>query len=115
METIQTSARQREHETDARVDVDAVARQQGPVHLRREITDETAVSIAAWYQSPGTVGHVLASLASHMPVDVEALLDDIARTRQGVSDSNGERYFEYACLDCLATWAINHPSRKDRP
>lgn len=108
MTTIHTTARQQPNETAARVDVDAVARQQGSLTERREITDETAVTIAAWYQSPGSVGRHLATLASGLPVDLDDLLRDIHNTRAEVTDN-----FERACLDCLATWAINHASRED--
>jgi len=74
----------------------------------REIADEAAVTIAAWWQSPGTVGHVLAALASGVRVDLDDLLDDIRLTRKEATTSTDRND-----LDCLATWALHHPSRED--
>lgn len=76
---------------------------------RREVSDATALTIASWWQSPSTVGHVLASLAGGMAVDVTDLLDDIRATRNRVLDGTDDKL----ALDMLATWAINHPSRQD--
>ena len=75
-----------------------------------EISDRAALTVASWWQSPGTVGHVLASLASGRSVQVGALLDDIAATRREIT---GRSYSaDHVALDMLATWAINHPSRE---
>jgi hypothetical protein len=78
----------------------------------QEIRPESAVAIASWWQSSGTVGSVLAGFASGAEVDREELLDDIAATRQA------EGYHGYPgrqmpkddrdALDCLATFVLNH-------
>jgi hypothetical protein len=44
------------------------------------LTDAQALAIAAYWQSPGTVGSVLAELASTRQADAPELLADIART-----------------------------------
>jgi hypothetical protein len=91
-------------------DVDAQDHGAGPV---REIHDSTALAIASWWQSPGAIGHVLASLASGMTVDVAELLDDIAATREEARRTGTLSQLDATALDCLATWAINHPTRID--
>lgn len=77
-----------------------------PFSERREIHDATAVTIAAWWQSTGVVGRHMATLASGLPVHLDSLLDDIACSRDE-TDMPRDR----DALDCLATWAMNHPSR----
>lgn len=77
-------------------------------HGRHEVSDARALTIASWWQSPGSVGHVMAALASGLPVEVEALLDDIAATHNSFTSW---RPSDLRALDMLATWAINHPSR----
>lgn len=74
-----------------------------------EITSETAITIAQWWHSPGSIGHVLASFGSGMKVSREELLDDIHRTRMH------DGYFTRAmdardrdALDCLSTFVINY-------
>jgi len=69
----------------------------GPRHL---ITAASARAIAFWWQSPGAVGHVLASFASGVAVQRADLLEDIARSRgtDGVTEGQlGE-------LDALAAF-----------
>ena len=67
-----------------------------------EISDAAAVTIASWWQSPGTIGRYLASLASGAPVDHNDLLDDIEASRRKYSDPDLD-----IDLDYLATWVIN--------
>lgn len=69
---------------------------------RLVITDGTARTIASWWQSPGTVGRHLATLASGRHVAVDDLLDDIAATRRqaDIDDVND------AALTCLRDWAL---------
>lgn len=74
----------------------------------REVSDECARELASWYQSPGSVGHVLAALASGADWDLDAVLDDIAATRRDCprdyyGDSPRSVWLQ---LDVLATWAI---------
>lgn len=73
-----------------------------------EVEPETAVTVASWYQSPGAIGHVLASFASGAAVDRTELLDDISATVR--SDLGGEWPLE---LECLSTFVINY-GRTDR-
>lgn len=74
-----------------------------------EVDDPTAVTIASWWQSSGTVGRHLATLASGMWVQLDLLLWDIAQSRE-----EADTPFAAQALDMLATWAINHPSRRNK-
>jgi hypothetical protein len=74
----------------------------------REISDDVAAAIAAGYQSPGTVGHVLASLASGVTVEHTDLLDDIAATYRTVARS--DRF----PLDMLSTWTLDRTAAGTR-
>lgn len=89
----------------ALADIHAVLRQ-ADLASAREIEDATALWIAALWQSPGTSGRNFAALASGLPVEVESLLHEIYLARQEI-----ENAFDGRALDCLATWALNHPSR----
>lgn len=110
MSTIQSSTRTQVSEEAVRSDVRAVLASD----MGTELADHSAVTIAAWWQSPGTVGRHLATLASGLPVDLEDLLDDIHATRKEAADSGYPLLRKDSdAFDCLATWAINHPSRKD--
>lgn len=73
-----------------------------------EITDECAVTIASWWQSPGSIGSDFAALASRGTVAVSALLDDIAATYREATDARDRQ-----ALDMLATWAMNHYTRHE--
>lgn len=101
--TVQSSTRTQWGSLAVANDVRAVV-----TYGNREIADEAAVAIAAWWQSSGTVGRHLATLASGLPVDLNDLLDDIHHTRREVSTEA-----DYRALDCLATWALNHSSREE--
>jgi hypothetical protein len=46
------------------------------------IRANTAVTIASWWQSPGSVGSVLAGFASGAEVDTDELLEDIEATHR---------------------------------
>ena len=69
---------------------------------RDEISDDVAAAIAAGYQSPGTVGHVLAALASGARVDYDELAADIARTYRAMPDTA-----DRMALDMLSTWLLD--------
>lgn len=66
-----------------------------------EIDDSAARTIAAWYQSPGRVGHVLATLASGLPVTWADLRADIAATMR-TFDPDSRNVVE---LRALESWA----------
>lgn len=103
-------------EDAARADVTyVITGQEGfPLSDRREIRDSTALAIAADWQSPGAVGRYLAQLASTRRVVVEDLLDDIHRSREWARDEGTITPRDEQHLSCLATWAMNHPSRDYR-
>lgn len=67
----------------------------------RVISTSCAATVAAWYQSSGTVGSVLAALASGRWVAREDLLGDIAATRRQVGND--------AALEALECWAMSRP------
>ena len=64
-------------------------------------TDEEAKRIAREWQSPGTIGHVLATLASGIPVDREALWIDVDTTLHHDNPSGRDR----GELEALQIWA----------
>lgn len=68
----------------------------------REVTDETARTIAAQWQSPSPYDRETAALASGREYDTDTLLDEIARYRASTASED-----EQTALDCLATWALN--------
>lgn len=72
-----------------------------------EIGDASALTIASWWQSPGTHGRAFAELSTTGTVAVEDLHSDIAAVYQSADARDRE------ALDCLGTWALNHPSRND--
>lgn len=72
-----------------------------------EIDDAVAVTICAWWQSPGGYGRAMAELASTGSCNVHELLDDIYFTRK--HDAKLGR--DLLALAMLATWALRHPSR----
>lgn len=103
MDTIQVSTvTESASEQEAYADVAAVIAQEGPLTEAREIRQQTARAIAQWWQSPGNVGHMLASFASGCVVDKRKLLDDIHLTRR---EARTQR--DKDALDCLATFVIN--------
>ena len=53
----------------------------------REISDACAVTLASYWQSPGTVGYALTALASGAEIGLTELLDDIHRTRQEITNT----------------------------
>lgn len=74
-----------------------------------EIPDDVARVIATYFHSPGTVGHVLASLGSGLEVTREELSMDISHT---IAQCYGKGDVETdVMLDCLGTWAINVEAR----
>jgi hypothetical protein len=86
------------------------------VNARRghvEISDACAVTIASWWQSPGTVGRAFARLASTGSVVARDLADDLAATFAELRPLglNGDNSDEWRALEALATWALYHPSR----
>jgi hypothetical protein len=109
MSTIQVRVRHAVS-TSAYADVQAVDSQTGPLESRRrEITPESAVAIASWWQSPGSVGSALAAFASGCSVDRGELLNDIAFTR--VFEGYYTREMptcDRRALDCLSTFILNY-------
>jgi hypothetical protein len=75
-----------------------------------EISDCVAVTIASWWQSPGTIGHVFASFASGQPVEYDDLAEDIYRTQLSSSLTLRDRQG----LDCLSTWALDRTDANRR-
>src|SRR5678816_407659 len=70
-----------------------------------EISDAAALTIAAYWQSPGRDGIAFAQLASTGHVRLEDLADNISAAFDEASaakDIDG-----YNELGCLATWALN--------
>lgn len=76
------------------------------------ISDAAAVTLASWWQSPGTVGRYLAQLASTGRVNVPDLLADIDATRR---EAESREVFDDADalgLSALEAWAVHHPRRE---
>jgi hypothetical protein len=74
-----------------------------------EISDATAATIAAWWQTSSGAGRLLASFASGCSVEREALLDEITDTRNAEGYHNGRMApRDRAALDCLSTYVLNH-------
>lgn len=72
------------------------------------IPDGMALAIASWWQAPAGTGRVLAALASGLPVDQDALLDDIEATQRERADSmepGGPDHEDALALDALHHWA----------
>jgi len=67
-----------------------------------ELSDAAAKTIAAWWQSPGTIGSQLAALASGCAVDRDALCEDIAASGRTAMPMWPRE------LELMATWAANH-------
>jgi hypothetical protein len=89
----------------ADAEISAVLGSPGP-----EISDCVAVTIASWWQSPGTIGRHLAALASGAPVQYGDLADDIHATYNGPGLSRQDRQD----LDVLSTWALNRTDANRR-
>lgn len=65
-----------------------------------------ALAVASWWQSPGRLGGVLASLASGLSVDLDDLLADVELTaRAYLSESRPSDANDRELLDLLAAWA----------
>lgn len=74
-------------------------------HGVREITDQTAVTIASWWQSPGREGCAFAQLSTTGMVEPDMLAYDIAGVHKEASPD------ERLALDMLSTWGLHHISR----
>lgn len=96
--------------TERRVRADVELVMEGP--WGEEISDSTARTIASWWQSSGTVGSILASVACGCTVSVDALLDDIYYTTGAWRDITPSSE-DGRALGCLATWTMNHPTRRE--
>lgn len=77
-----------------------------------DLADNLAVTIASWWQSPGTVGRHLAALASGAPVssddliaDVEATLAELRQHTPTHPAPEGEPMPAERTLPWLAEWA----------
>jgi len=67
-----------------------------------ELSDAAAKTIASWWQSSGTVGSALASLASGAAVDRDYLYEDIGATGRTAMPMWPRE------LEMMATWCLNH-------
>jgi hypothetical protein len=65
----------------------------------RSIDEQTARRIAAWYQSPGAIGHTLAAFASGSPVAATDAMTDIAKTKDQFGSSDADIHAELDALD----------------
>lgn len=72
--------------------------------LLRPISDACAITIASWWQSPGSVGCVFAQLASTGKCDSHALLEDIRKTQR---DLRVFSTFDSLCFNALTQWVYN--------
>jgi hypothetical protein len=70
---------------------------------REELSNAAAVTIASWYQSPGTEGRAFAALASGAPTNTGALLNDLSTAYKYVQDKSPESL----ALDMLGTWILS--------
>lgn len=68
----------------------------------REITDETARTIASMWASPAPCDKATCALAHGHEFDTEVLIDEIARHRSSATQERDSR-----ALDALATWALH--------
>ncbi len=73
---------------------------------RHEISDQAALTIASYWQSPGSVGRAMSELASTGRVSSAELMEDITHSLPDAQD-----LFDRRSLNMLATWAMNHESR----
>lgn len=72
------------------------------------LTDNSALTVAAGWQSPGTQGQAFAELASTGSVSLHALADDIEQAWH-LADTSYDRHM----LDLLLIWAYHHPSLQE--
>jgi hypothetical protein len=78
---------------------------------REPISDACALTIASWWQSPGSVGAAMATLASTGSVDCTALLDDIGATMRTQPTAGIRNRQDFDALIALQTWAVAKASR----
>lgn len=73
-----------------------------------EITDECAVTIASWWQSPGARGQHFAALASGGQADTDGLFSDISYALDAArrTQDETEREAQLLQLGMLGTWLI---------
>lgn len=74
------------------------------------ISDAAALTIASYWQSPGTHGRAFAELSTTGSVDLEALVSDIGATMDHAMQGFSRRE-----LQSLEAWANNHASVDYRP
>lgn len=109
METIQVRARAIDSDAVYADVATVIAQDMENMSETMEIADETAITIAQWWHSPGAIGHVLASFGSGMEVSREELLDDIHRTRLTCGYFSREMEGrDRDALDCLSTFIIGY-------
>lgn len=70
------------------------------------IGDAAAATIASWWQSPGTIGRHLATLASGLPVDAVALVDDITATYREANETASLPQRDADALEALTQWVM---------
>jgi hypothetical protein len=89
-------------------DIARVLAQTAPLPERYEITDSTAVTIGEWWASAGYTA--FDRLAEGKSCSLVSLLGEIRQIRLDHPNLHAD---DARSLDCLATWAINHPSRAE--
>lgn len=96
------------HVSEDDVWADVAYVQSGENEEGQEITDAVAVTIASWFAGHRRGdGLAMAELSTSGTVRLEDLADDLSALFADRSMSLENR----RALDCLATWALNHPSR----
>lgn len=73
-----------------------------------EVPDSTALTIASWWDSPGTIGQELARLAQTGKANLDDLLEDISNTRNSEFMDDDDS----VAMDMLCTWAIHAAKRE---
>lgn len=69
--------------------------------LQREISDQAAVTIAAWWQAPSN--KALTALASGAPTSADKIVREATCERAEMHSTDGP---DGACLSALAEWAL---------
>lgn len=72
-----------------------------------EVDDSVAVTIASWFAGHDASGRVMAELSTTARVTLGPLMDAIRAEWAQCLEPR-----DRIALDMLATWALNHPSRR---
>lgn len=76
-----------------------------------EVDTAVAVTIASWWQSPGSMGRAMAALASGAAVNAGDVLVEVSANRRLYTQEGSP---EETALDMLGTWLIRVTDDKDR-